>query len=137
MLFRSQSPYAEFFCPEGETAVDEPDEYCAGGMIDNLPHSAEAIKVVSASDLTEEAEYFLTLGTAAYGSDTGVTEGLTWTMNTWTSDNYGGGAQMTVEAEGKPTIRYWMGGDQWDGLVYFSEKGEELTTRCASLEDLE
>lgn len=135
--FHDQSPYAEFFCPEGETAVDEPDEYCAGGMIDNLPHSADAIKAVSESEVTDETAHFVAMGTAAYTRDTGAAEGLTWTMNAWSSESYGGGAQMTFEAEGQPTIRYWMGGDNYDGLIYFSEKSGALTTRCAALEDLQ
>lgn len=135
--FHDQSPYAEFFCPEGEARVDEPDEYCAGGMMDNLPHTADAIKVVTEDTLDEATAYFLSLGTAAYTADTGIGEGLIWTMSTWTSANGGGAAQMTIEADGQPAIRYWLGGDAWDGLVYFSEKGDALTTRCASLDDLQ
>ena len=135
--FHDQSPYAEFFCPEGEAPVAEPDEACAGGMLGYLPHTADAIKAVTAGDLTEEQAHMVAMGEAAYRHDTGAEGELTWTMNVWASADYGDGAQMTIEADGQGAVRYWMGGDKWDGLIYFSEEGEELTTRCASLGDLE
>ena len=135
--FHDQSPYAEFFCPEGEAAVDEPDEYCAGGMIDSLPHSADAIEAVDPGALTEAQAHQVAMAEAAYRLDTGTSEALTWTMSAWTSASSSGGAQISVQADGEEPIRYWAGGDKWDGLIYFSETGDTLTTRCAGLDDLQ
>lgn len=136
--FHDQSPYAEFFCPEGETRVDEPDEYCAGGMMDALPHTASLIEVVTSGDVADIYEPLIVMGEALYRQDTGLdaTAELTWSLNAWNSEVHEAGGQLTVEADGQGAITYLVGGDKWDGYVYFSEKGGELTTRCVSYDDL-
>lgn len=137
--FHDQSPYAEFFCPEGEPRVDTPDEYCAGGMMDALPHAASSIKAVTPGDVDDDYAHFVQMGETLYRRDTGVAADaeLTWTLNVWRADNGEVGGRMTVETAGQGAIAYLLGGDKWYGYVYFSEKDGELSTRCVAIDDLQ
>jgi hypothetical protein len=136
--FHDQSPYAEFFCPEGEARVDEPDEYCAGGMMEALPHMASLIETVDPGNVDDLYEPLVLMGESLYRQDTGLdaTAELTWTLSAWNSEVHEPGGRMTIEADGQGAITYILGGDKWNGYVYFSEKDGELSTRCASYDDL-
>lgn len=134
--FNDQSPYAEFYCGDG-TEAEAPGEWCAGGMMDTLPHAASDIVTIDPSAVPDDFAHLVALGEAVYRLDTGLdaSAALTWSMSGW--NHFDPAGQMTVEADGQGAITYLLGGSKWSAYVYFSEKGDTLTTRCVSSDDVQ
>lgn len=133
--FNDQSPIATFYCGGG-TPAEAPGEWCAGGMLDTLPHKAHDIQTVDPAAVPAELTHLVALGEALYRKDAGLDDSaaLTWAFNYWKEVDFAG--QLTVEAEGQAPITYLLGGDEWNAYVYFSEAGDGLLARCVSKDDL-
>ena len=137
--FHNQSPWVDWYCAEeGEAAAhdEEPGEWCAGSMLNHIPHDqdsdADANGVVD-----DEAPAAAQLAAQYYRKVRGLDadaqvayEGRSW------ADGWTVGAELTVKSEGQEAATYLIGGDDYDMFVYFERTQDGDVAICAKADDL-
>ncbi|MFN3197196.1 MAG: hypothetical protein ACE366_02090 [Bradymonadia bacterium] len=135
--FNDQSPWVSYFCAEAdEIEVAEPDEWCAGELLDTLPHNdddaGEGPSGVQANaEDTEDYPAAVMHAVSLYRSDAAIDaeKSVEWSTVTWTG-GWTQGWEITLQAEGLDATTYVVRDDDSEQKALIRIDAQGYTAVC-------